>query len=184
MPRKRSWSWKVPWENFVLNQAIHTHVETPPEPPSKIRMFTDWDESLPQSHDSRRRSVTFQTPSSDSPFPPFTLGVLSSRSRQLQSCAFQIFTRHAFEADYSDKFWPLANDNTICPHCDDEQCFTIRHAIHECEGFRDIYPELIGRRDISELLSSETGARRLCKFIHHTQCLLRPLPPRNDPPDQ
>ena len=147
-------------------------------------MLADWDASLPLSRDSRRRSSTYRSPTSTTHPPPFTLGVLSVKSRQLQLCAFQIFTKHAFEADYLDKFRPLAGDNTICPYCNDNERFTILHAIQECDGFWDVYPEFIGQRDISDLLSHEDGARRLCRFLHHTQCLLRPLPPRNDPPDR
>ena len=39
-----------------------------------------------------------------------------------------------------------------------------------------------GYSSLRTLLSLEDGGHRLVKFLHYTQALLRPLPPRPDPP--
>jgi hypothetical protein len=43
--------------------------------------------------------------------PSFTKGVLTARSRHLQSTAFQIITGHTFEGNYSLHFRQRAGDN-------------------------------------------------------------------------
>jgi hypothetical protein len=47
--------------------------------------------------------------------PPFVVGALSVGHRHAFCACLQATTGHAFTADYSWRFWPRANDNTVCP---------------------------------------------------------------------
>ena len=152
---------------MVLNQVAGLSLTYVTSPSSKDRMFQEWDASLPPTHDCRRLLPTYALHSSPR-FSPFTQGVLSLANCQLQSVAFQIYTGHAFNADYSDRFRPLVNDNTICPHCEDKypECFTIAHALNECNTFwtNNIYRDTVRLTTPGYLLSCEVGGRKLTRF--------------------
>jgi hypothetical protein len=92
--------------------------------------------------------------------------------------------RYAFHADYSTSFRPTAGDNTVCPHCNAP--WTMPHVLFDCDAFweaRGTILDPIYHNTIHHLFSSKNGGRRLVEFLHATQALLRPLPPRpTDPP--
>jgi hypothetical protein len=134
-------------------------------------------------HDPRRHYSIFY----DDPSPilhPFVKGVLSAKSRTLQCAAFQLASHHAFHADYSAHFRTYANDNTSCSHCGSP--WTMIHVLFECDHFweaRGLILDPLSEPTIHQLFSSFNGGRRLVEFLHATQALLRPLPPRpTDPP--
>jgi hypothetical protein len=133
---------------------------------------------IPYDTDPRRYySVFFDDPSPT--LHPFVLGVLTSKSRALQCAAFQLATHHAFHADYSSSFRPTAGDNTSCPHCGD--LWTMNHVLFDCPEFwepRGMVLDPIYHNTTHQLFSSKNGGRRLVEFLHATQALLRPLPPR------
>jgi hypothetical protein len=60
------------------------------------------------------------------------------------------------------------------------------HVLFDCDTFWEphgIILDPISHNTIHQLFSSESGGRRLVEFLHTTQALLRPLPPRpTDPP--
>jgi hypothetical protein len=60
------------------------------------------------------------------------------------------------------------------------------HALFDCDAFweaRGLLLDPIYHNTIHHLFSSKDGSRRLVEFLHATQALLRPLPPRpTDPP--
>jgi hypothetical protein len=99
--------------------------------------------------------------------------VLSTRSRKLQSPAFQTITGHGFHADYSDRFQPTAGDRTDCPDCGEH--YTVSHVVEGCESLWEPRGDTMLFDLTPNLMSSYLGSQRLVKFLHRTQALLRPL---------
>jgi hypothetical protein len=132
--------------------------------------------------------------------PPFVRGLLSHKNRHLFTSGLQILSQHAFFADYSDQFRPLAGDNTFCP-CNDVPFtptlsplhsgpptplpihrYSINHVLFDCRLHSDHRASTIGGFSSQYLFSTEAGGRRLAQFLLLSQQGLRPLPPRPDPP--
>jgi hypothetical protein len=98
------------WHQQRKEEAtLKTIYNLPPLPPSRDCMFLEWrrNRSPFRRTDPRRfYSIFF-----DDPLPslhPFITGVLSSKSHALQCAAFQLATHHAFHANYSTSFHPMA----------------------------------------------------------------------------
>jgi Reverse transcriptase (RNA-dependent DNA polymerase) len=174
------------WHHQRKEEATsRTIYEQPPLPSSRDRIYSEWRRNrIPlRRSDSRRHYSVFY----DDPAPslhPFVIGASSGQSRSLQCAAFQLATHHAFHADYSSSFRPTAGDNTSCPHCSEP--WTMPHVLFDCDTFweaRGLHLDPIYHNTIHHLFSSTNGGRRLVEFLHATQALLRPLPPRpTDPP--
>jgi Reverse transcriptase (RNA-dependent DNA polymerase) len=174
------------WHQQRKEEATYkTIYELPPLPPSRERIFSEWRRNLSsfRRSDTRRHYAVFF----DDPAPslhPFVVGALTSQSCSLQCAAFQLATHHAFHTDYSASFHPTAGDNTSCPHC--HAPWTMSHVLFDCDVFweaRGLLLDPIHHNTIHHLFSSKDGGRRLVEFLHATQALLRPLPPRpTDPP--
>ena len=200
--RRFSPKWaRLPGEDVVRDLTARAQNQTanlPPIPASnKAKVFQEWlAEYITQRHHGEAW-VSCQPPHDTTP-PPFILGSLSAGNRRLFSTSIQLTTRHAFDANYSMNFRPQAGDNTLCP-CDttwelraanptDDLLpptnYTIAHVITECPLFTDQRLAAFGTRSPSLpfLFSTERGGRQLVDFLHATQALLRPLPPRPDPP--
>jgi hypothetical protein len=174
------------WQQQRREEAtMKTIYEEPPLPPSKDRIFLEWKRNRqPFWHtDPRRHYAVFY----DDPLPslhPFVTSTLTSSSRALQCAAFQLATHHAFHANYSTTFRPTAGDTTACPHCGSP--WTMPHVLFDCDFYweaRGLLLDPIHHNTIHTLFSSRTRGRHLVEFLHATQALLRPLPPRpTDPP--
>ena len=162
----------------------------PPPSSHSAMAFAAWREEYPHRQGAAWRSCQ---PLTDSNPPPFIQGVLSRGNRRYFAAAIQITTGHAFEADYSDRFRPTAGDTTICP-CADSDAYasrdpnppprhTIAHVLTECPlHSRARARHLHNPATPNQVLTDERGGRHLADFLHHTQALLRPLPPCPDPP--
>ena len=111
---------------------------------------------------------------------PFVTGVLTTHSHAYQSAAFQIITRHAFNATYSSRFRRNAGDNTTCPYCGD--LHTVDHVLFDCDHHWYKRTTII-ECNKTYLFSTFFSGKMLTRFLHQTQSLLRPLPTHNDPPD-
>jgi hypothetical protein len=59
-------------------------------------------------------SQSITLPDGRSP-PPFVVGALSVNNHHAFCTCLQATTGHAFTTDYSQCFWPRANDNMVCP---------------------------------------------------------------------
>lgn len=90
-----------------------------PSPSYRQQVMDDWRRDLSSLDRSSPAWRSCEPPDGSSPLP-FIRGVLSSRSRRLFSAAIQLPTRHSFDANYSAKFRPTADDNTTCP-CSHEE---------------------------------------------------------------
>jgi|SRR6266850_907935 len=89
-------------------------------------------------------------------------------------------TGHAFQADYSIRFRPSVDDTLSCPSCRD--LYTTRHVLIECPDLLELRTEHIHNYSFHRLFSTASGAKCLTAFLHYSQQLLHPLPPRPDPP--
>jgi hypothetical protein len=200
--RRFSPKWaRLPGEDVIkdfTSRAQHRTARLPPIPPSnKARAFQEWQAEY---FDQRRTGPAWAScqPPQDTTPPPFILGCLSAGDRRLFSAGIQFTTRHTLDANYSMKFRPQANDTTLCP-CDttwevraanptDDLIppthYTIEHVISECPLFADQRLAIFGSLSPSLLFifSTERGGRQLVNFLRTSQALLRPLPPRPDPP--
>jgi len=122
--------------------------------------------------------------------PPFICGALTSQNRRLVSVAFQLTTGHCFDAAYSINFREGADDNNTCPCSPSPNPFHHRFALHTYQHILLHCPLCSQQRltilgptpSIQYIFSTEDGGRKLCEYLHATQALLRPLPPRPDPP--
>jgi hypothetical protein len=177
---------KAIWDAITAEAQPHV-IPTPPSSHSAMA-FAAWREEYP-----RRRGTAWRScqPPSDSTPPPFIQGVLSRGNRRYFAAAIQITTGHAFDADYSDRFRPTAGDTTTCP-CADSDAYasqdlpprhTITHILTECPLHSCARARYLHNPSTpNEVLLDERGGRNLVDFLHYTQALLRPLPPRPDPP--
>jgi hypothetical protein len=132
------WKWpgQADWvQTIQANQEQEFHATLTPSPTphrhsSKDMMFTEWEADitpLPCSDPRRHYPLLTDPPSIE--LHPFTKGVLSAGSRKLQSAVFQIATGHCFDASYSTRFCPSADDHTDCPHCGEP--YTITHVLDD-----------------------------------------------------
>ena len=182
------------WSSKALDRVFEHLAEeaqlvTLPSPPSfspAAKAIAAWAETYTSNARRSFYSTVPPDPACPQP-PPFIRGALAHGNRRYSSAAFQIATGHGFFADYSDSFRAQADDNTTCP-CG--EVFNIRPVRHSLEHVLFRCPlhsnprarHLGGYSSLRTLLSSEDGGHRLVKFLHYTQALLRPLPPRPDPP--
>ena len=60
--------------------------------------------------------------------------------------------------------------------------YTLHHILTACPRTASYRTRFLRNCSVDDLFRSELRAKRLCRFLHFTQTLLRPLPPRPDPP--
>ena len=60
--------------------------------------------------------------------------------------------------------------------------YTLHHVTQACPLTAAHRSRFLRNCSVEELFRSELGSTRLCRFLHYSQSLLRPLPPRPDPP--
>jgi len=158
-----------------------------PDPPlsNKAKVFANWKRDYMDAQHTGQAWQSCEIPESSTP-PAFVRGVLSTGNRRYFSAAIQLSTGHDFTAEYSIKFRPGANDNIICPcsrNTPPFQLYTRHHVLLQCPLFAEARAEILGNNPTLEhIFQTEAGGRQLARFLHATQALLRPLPPRPDPP--
>ena len=60
--------------------------------------------------------------------------------------------------------------------------YTLRHVLMACPLTATFRSKFLRDMSLDAIFRLEEGATRLCRFLHFSQALLRPLPPRPDPP--
>jgi hypothetical protein len=145
-------------------------------------------------------------------FPPYVRGLLTARNRHLLCAGLQLTTRHCFDAKYSFDFRPNAGDETACPcsftpsrHVESIRAehnslsspipspsstddpppivsHTVTHVLTICPLTAHHRELLLHNSTLAFIFCTEEGGKALAHFLHYTQLLLRPLPPRPDPP--
>ena len=124
------------------------------------------------------------SPPSSPTLPNFVRGFLSTGNCLYSSTCFRIAAGHAFCSEYSEVFRTNANDE-LCCLCSRPCCptyHTIHHVIFNCPRHCVTRRCIIGDNAMPFLLTTYVGGAKLVRFLHYTQDLLWPLPPRPDPP--
>jgi len=161
-----------------------------PSPSYRQQVMDDWRRDLSSLDRSSPAWRSCEPPDGSSPLP-FIRGVLSSRSRRLFSAAIQLTTRHSFDANYSAKFRPTADDNTTCPCSHEEgpgglrrasKSYNINYILFRCPLSSQRQAIFGATSSLAFIFGPEDGGRKLREFLHAIQTLLRPCP-RPDPPE-
>ena len=114
-------------------------------------------------------------------FPRLTPVRLGHQVPDLTMVSFQITLRHAFHSWYSTRFRQGADDKTHC-HCPRGPPHSAKHILTECPLFTYHRCLFFSNHSYQWIFSTEQGGHALTQFLHYTQQLLWPLPPRPDPP--
>jgi hypothetical protein len=108
------WAWTgSSWHNSHCH-IVKTH------PPSPITLndlqpqHAAWKKFLDDYTPSNHPSFAACTPLVNKKPPPAILAAISSGNHLISSTIFRLTTGHCFNADYSNRFCPSANDNTEC----------------------------------------------------------------------
>jgi len=158
----------------------HPTLPLPPPPTRKLQAFERWkmDTVAELEEDNDRPPGISIIPPADHTPPPFVQGVLEAKSRRLFSACLQTATGHNFSADYSDRHRQGAGDNTTCP-CGAR--FSTKHLLLRCR-LLNLHCHLLHNLPFNLIFRDRIGGKALAAFLLATQVLLRPLPPRPDPP--
>ena len=151
----------------------------PPTPPSSPRN-TMWQkiqaEYVPISHPA---ALACQTPDNGKPVDAIK-GSLTAHSRIITSAIPQLATGHCFDAEYSARFRPSADDNTTCPCSTPSRTHlhTRHHVLFKCALYAHIRRKLMPRPwRLPVILQSRDASAKLSLFLRDSDCsLLRPLP--------
>ena len=60
--------------------------------------------------------------------------------------------------------------------------YTVKHILTECPLTASLRESILHNASLNRIFSTEDGGASLALFLHRSQLLLRPLPPRPDPP--
>ncbi len=136
------------------------------------------------------------TPPTNSTLPPAIQAAATLHSHLLSSTIFRLVVAHCFDANYSNRFCPTADDITTCPCASHPQMNPHRQPRRPKQHTRDhiifrcplTAPHRIPRiYTLHTILQSEELTTMLCTFLKDTNSsLLCPLPrvdrPSRDPP--
>jgi hypothetical protein len=132
-------------------------------------------------------ALACQTPDNGKPVDAIK-GSLTAHSRVVTSAIPQIATGHCFDADYSARFRPSADDNITCPCSTPSHAHlhTRHHVLFKCALYAHKRRKLMPRPwRLSVILQSRDASAKLSLFLRDTGCsILRPLPtttPRSPP---
>jgi len=165
-------------------------VDTPPKQVMWERILADYTPSNHLSH------IACAPPDGNKP-PPGIQGAIAMRHHLITSTIFRLAIAHCFDADYSDRFHPGANDVTTCPCSSNPwsdhrpRRHTRQHVIFSCANHNAAWIKFIhGLSSLKQILQSKEFTVRLGNFLLKTNStLLRPLPkplpilrPGRDPP--
>jgi hypothetical protein len=164
--------------------------DTPPKQAMWEQILTDY---TPSNHPSH---IACAPPDGNKP-PPGIQGAIAMRHRLVTSTIFRFAVAHCFDADYSDRFRPSADDITTCPCSSNSRPdhrprrHTRHHVIFSCTNHHTARIKFIrGLSSLKQILQSKEFTVRLGDFLLETNSsLLRPLPkplpvlrPGRDPP--
>jgi hypothetical protein len=201
---KESWSCLQGREELAhLLEMVQLALVVDPPIPLSTLAYHLWATDLASSdlpHTPGHKAWRACPPTPSNHPPPFVQGLLSHKNRHLFTLGLQLLSQHAFFANYSDQFRPLAGDNTYCP-CNDVpftpllsplhsgppmpppiHCYSIAHVLWDCRLFSKHRNITITGFSPQYLFSTEDEGRHVAQFLFLTQQGLRPLPPRPDPP--
>jgi hypothetical protein len=132
------------------------------------------EEYTPIHHPS---ALACQTPDNGKPVAAIR-GALKTHSRIITSSVIRIATGHCFDAHYSQRFWPQADDILNCPHPHTHShLHTCHHILFQCPRYKRERRRLLTRPwRLSVTLQSEDASEKLGIFLKESNCsLLRPI---------
>jgi hypothetical protein len=139
-------------------------------------------EYVPISHPA---AIACQTPDNGKPVDAIR-GSLAAHSRIVTSAIPQLATGHCFDADYSARFRPTADDNITCPCSTPSRTHlhTRHHVLFKCALYAHIRRKVMPRPwRLPVILQSKDASAKLSSFLRDSGCsLLRPLPTTTIPP--
>ena len=106
-------------------------------------------------------------------------GAVKAHSRLVTSSIIRIATGHCFDATYSQRFRPGANDTLNCPHAHSRpHLHTRHHILFQCAKYTRERRRFLPRPwRLNTILQSEDATEKLGLFLKASDCsILRPLP--------
>ena len=150
-------------------------ITIPPPTPRELMWQNIKEEYNPFNHPS---AIACQIPDNGKPVTAIQ-GALKTHSRIITSTIFRIATGHCFDATYSQRFRPQADDILSCPHTHTHpHLHTRHHIIFQCAHYTKERRKFLPRPwRLPVILQSEDASERLGLFLKESNCtLLRPIP--------
>ena len=186
-------AWSGTPTKAELRDLAEKRDELPPHLTPKEEMWAKIRvDYTPSNHPSH---IACKPPAGNS-LPPAIQAAVDSSNRLITSTIFRFVTAQCFDADYSDRFRPQADDHTICP-CEHRprgrthpphqvrHRHTHHHVIFHCHltsPHRHNFPT--GHATLHGIFTSYNATSQLCKFLlASNSSLLRPLPKPLQPPE-
>ena len=168
-----------PTQRRLWNRQFSTSPHQPLPPPSLSPREQMWQnvktEYVPIIHPA---ALACQTPDNGKPVAAIR-GAVKAHSRLVTSSIIRIATGHCFDATYSQRFRPNANDTLTCPHAHSRpHLHTRHHILFQCAYYaRERRTHLPRPWRLNTILQSEDATEKLGLFLKASNCsLLRPLP--------
>ena len=123
-------------------------------------------------------ALACQTPDNGKPVAAIR-GAVKAHSRLITSSIIRIATGHCFDAMYSQRFRPSANDTRLCPHAHSRpHLHTRHHILFQCANYARERRRFLPRPwRLNTILQSEDATEKLGLFLKASNCsILRPLP--------
>ena len=161
--------------NRQFSASPHQPLPPPPLSPREQMWQNVKDEYVPITHPA---ALACQTPDNGKPVAAIR-GAVKAHSRLVTSSIFRIATGHCFDATYSQRFRPGANDPLSCPHTHSRpHLHTRHHVLFQCTHYAKERRKLLPRPwRLTSILQSEDAAEKLGLFLKASNCsILRPLP--------
>jgi hypothetical protein len=180
----RAWPGTPP--KAELQDLMEKRDELPPRATPKDEM---WAKIRADYTPSNHPSYIACKPPKGNSLPPAIQAAVNSSNRLITSTVFRFAVSHCFDADYSDRFRPRADDITTCP-CEHRPRgrtrpphqvryrHTRHHVIFHCHltaSHRLNFPT--GHLTLRGIFTSYDATSQLCKFLlASNSSLFRPLP--------
>ena len=161
--------------NRQLSASPHQPLPPPPLSPREQMWQNVKNEYVPIIHPS---ALACQTPDNGKPVAAIR-GAVKAHSRLVTSSIFRITTGHCFDATYSQRFRPSANDSLLCPHTHSQpHLHTRHHILFQCAYYARERRRYLPRPwRLTTILQSEDATEKLGLFLKASNCsILRPLP--------
>ena len=161
--------------NRRFSASPHQPLPPPPLSPREQMWQNVKNEYVPISHPA---ALACQTPDNGKPVAAIR-GAVKAHSRLVTSSIFRIATGHCFDAMYSQRFRPNANDTLNCPHAHSRpHLHTRHHILFQCANYARERRRFLPRPwRLNTILQSEDATEKLGLFLKASNCaILRPLP--------
>ena len=168
-----------PTQRRLWNRQFSASPRQPPPPLPLSPREQMWqnvkDEYVPIIHPA---ALACQTPDNGKPVAAIR-GAVKAHSRLVTSSIIRIATGHCFDAAYSQRFRPNANDILTCPHTHSRpHLHTRHHILFQCAKYAAERRKHLPRPwRLTSILQSEDASEKLGLFLKASNSsLLRPLP--------